>query len=670
MIYLVTKNKKDIANDIAFRSIDDCLHYFQDGGCLSIGVDTETTGFDPHLSQLLTIQIGDENNQFVIDCITIDINLLRPILENPANLLIFQNAKFDLKFLYNHGIFPEKVWDTYLAEGVINKGDKSVRKSLEVLIKRYCNFEIDKSIRGRMIKEGLTNLTIRYAAKDVQFLKEIKHKQEKKLKELDLLRSIELENAFVHVLAYVEYCGIYLDANKWYAKMQKDNKNFEKAKEELNIWVINNGITPFVNPQLDLFTSEPRCNIKWSSSKQVIQLFKYLNINTQIIDDATGNPKDSVDAKKVLLQQRGNHPIIEKYMEYKKYEKVVSTYGETFLNQIHPKTGRIHSSFTQIMDTGRLSCGGKNKNTKEEYINLQNIPADSETRSCFTHAPGNILINADYTGQEQIVFANWTQDPDLLDFYRQGLGDMHSYIASKIYPELSNASLDEIMLKHPNKRQEAKRAGFAINYGGTGYTISQNLGISEEEGNFVYNAYFKAFPGIKKYFNKITGYALKHGYILFNNLTRSKSFIPFFEEYKKLENTVNAPNFWEVYREEKRLNSDLYLTELKPIVRNYFKKKGEISRKALNYPIQGSSAEITKIACINIFKYIKKQSLLSVVKITNIIHDEIVLEMPEEIAPSMKIVVKKCMEDAGNLFCKIVKLQADPHIVDWWKHSA
>ena len=115
-------------------------------------------------------------------------------------------------------------------------------------------------------------------------------------------------------------------------------------------------------------------------------------------------------------------------------------------------------------NTGRLSSGqkGDKKRGLPQLPNMQNIPSDSRTRSCFQAQAGNMLIVSDYAGQEQIVLANKSLDKDLLYFYSSGLSDMHSFIASKIFPELVGLSLDEIKEKHKAKRQIAKGAGFAI----------------------------------------------------------------------------------------------------------------------------------------------------------------------------------------------------------------
>lgn len=665
MIFFISGQQKIFeSNDIVQCSVEDSLRYLNNLNV--IGVDTETTGFDPYINKILSLQLGNKEHQFVIDATTIDIQAYKKLLENRDKLFIFQNAKFDLRFLYHHRIVVNNIYDTYLAEAVLYTGIKSARKGLDFLANKYCNVTLDKTIRGKIHKEGLSDRVIIYAAEDVEYLEDIMNSQNKELDAKDLQIALRLDNLFVKVLAYIEYSGIYLDRDKWKAKMVKDKERFLEAKKSLDKWILDSNLYKYIESQLDLFSTERSCTINWASQKQVIPLFKELGINTETLDSVTGKIKNSVDAS-ILVPQKDKSPILPIYLEYKRAEKVISTYGDSFLKQINFKTNRIHSSFTQIMDTGRLSCGGKNKGTGEEYINLQNIPSDSETRSCFTAMPGNKLINADYSGQEQIVFANWSMDKDLLDFYDRDLGDMHSFIASKIFRELNELSLDEIKTKHKSKRQIAKAAGFAINYGGNGSTIATNLGLPEHEGDSIYKAYFDAFPGINSYFDKCKKQVIKDGFVLFNNITRRKSYVDFYEEYKTQENSINS-EFWEQYRSHKERNTKEFYNYYKPKIREYFKMKGTMERKSLNYPIQGSSAEITKLACVKIFDYLQNNNLLFNVLFSNVVHDEVMLECSEELATEIAKVTGKCMEEAGAVWCKRVPLKADPCIVDYWSH--
>jgi len=193
--------------------------------------------------------------------------------------------------------------------------------------------------------------------------------------------------------------------------------------------------------------------------------------------------------------------------------------------------------------------------------------------------------------------------------------------------------------------------------------------VSLEEGEEVYKAYFKAFPGLANYFKQEKASALKLGYIQFNNVSCRKCFIPFFEEYQKLHNEIyNTEGFWEDYKVNKQQNTNRFKDYFKPMVRQYFMKKGEIERMSLNYPIQGSSADITKLAGVYFFRYLRENNLIFKVLLPNVVHDEWIVEAPEELATEISKVLQKSMEDAGDVFCKIVKLKAEPQITKYWQH--
>jgi len=649
-----------------YVDINIILDYFKDKEW--IGIDTETTGFDPYTNKLYSLQLGDNEQQFVVDLSTMNISKFKNLLE--TKYLILQNAKFDLKFLYHNNIYPTLVYDTYLAEVKLNQGIQNVRKNLEVLEQRYCDTTyVHKGDRGLIHREGFTDRVIRYCAGDVVVLHTIKEKQLIKAVDLGLGHAIRLENAFVLALAYTEYCGLYLDKKLWLKKVEKSKELLLESEKILNNYILQNNLNKYIDAQLDLFTTERRVNINWSSDKQVKPLFKDLGININTFEK--GIPKESVEAP-VLLKQAKNFPIIPLYLNYKKYDKDVSTYGVSFLRHINPVTYRVHTSFTQIVDTGRMASGGKQGNI--ETPNLQNIPAD-DTRKCFIAQYSDTeLINADYSGQEQIVLANKSKDKDLIKFYNANLGDMHSYIASKIYPELSNLNLDDIKIYHKDKRQIAKAAGFALNYGGTGFTVSNNLGISIEEGNQVEKSYFEAFPGLKQYYDKCEKDALEKGYILIDSLMGSKYFINK-EDFEYLKEAVSKYSFdnidnrdyWDKYKQEKKLKSDWYLSE-KEQMSQYFRLKGNIRRMALNFPIQGSSASITKLANVYFFRWIVENNLLNKVKIVNIVHDEIMTEQHKDLSPLVLKELKECMERAGSYYCPIIPLKAEPVITPYWGH--
>ena len=669
MIYLIT-NQQSMFNSVGYSivSIEDSLEYLKTLDV--IGFDTETMGMDPHTKSLLSMQLGDGEKQYVVDCTTVDPQEYKEVLE--SKILIMHNAKFDLKFLYKQNIIPIKVFDTFLAERILTTGIDMARKSLDAVTYKYCKVELDKTVRGHIHREGLSSRVIKYAADDVKYLHEIKRKQEVALKANKLNRTASLDNEFAKVLAYVEYCGFYLNPINWKDKCTEDLKDLAVIKKQLDDFILNNPekYNKYINNQLDMFSEGLKCRINWSSSQQVIPFMQSLGVDTTIKDKMSGLMKNSID-KKVLTPQKGKHSIIKTYIEYTEHQKLVSTYGENWFEYISPVTGRVHSNYTQIMNTGRLSSGqrGNKKKGFPQMPNMQNIPSDTRTRSCFQAEKDNTLIVGDYSGQEQIVLANKSLDPDLLEFYAKGLGDMHSFVASKIFPELAELSLNDIKNNHKDKRQIAKGAGFAINYGGTGITISQNLNISLDKGEEVYKAYFKAFPGLADYFKVEKTKAIKNGYIQFNLISGRKCFIPFFEDFQKLKADIyETQGFWDDYRIHKNNNSEKFKEYYKPKVRQYFMKKGDIERMSLNYPIQGSSADITKLAGILFFRYLEKENLLFKVLMPNVVHDEWIIESPKEISNEISKVLQMCMEEAGDVFCKTVKLKAEPEITKYWQH--
>ena len=228
--------------------------------------------------------------------------------------------------------------------------------------------------------------------------------------------------------------------------------------------------------------------------------------------------------------------------------------------------------------------------------------------------------------------------------------------------------LKEIKSNFPEQRQIAKNAGFAIIYGGEGPTIAENVNISVEEGDKIYEEYTKAFPQFKRYANKVLHDALEKGYIQFNTISSRKAFIPYFDDFKSLEQSVQAPGFWENYRWHKEQKTAKFENEFKPLVKRYFKQKSRIGRMALNFPIQGSSAEIMKLACIYFFRWIMENDLFNKVLISNVIHDEILVECSELLADTVAKKLQETMEQAGAVFCKIIPLKATPVISKEWEH--
>lgn len=673
MIYFVSRASEIFEENEVYKciSVEESLKILDTINI--VGLDTETEGFDPYTKKLLSLQLGNRDFQVVIDTSTVDVTLYKEYLESDRTFLGW-NLKFDLRFLYKYGIYPKRVYDGYLAEKLLWLGYPSGIHSLSLKTagETYVGVELDKTTRGKIHYLGLNADVIQYGANDVKYLEDIIREQYKELQKKGLTNAIKVENKFVLPLAYMEHCGIKLDVDKWKAKMQNDEKEYNNTINALNEWVCKHypKDTRFtrINLQGDLwegFDTTPKCTINWASPKQVIPLFKELGFNLKTKDKATGQEKDSVDAK-IIEPQKGLSSIAPIYLNYKAAAKVVGTYGQNFLDQINPVSGRIHTSYSQMgADTTRITSGGKDKSSKTEYVNLLNLPSDEVTRACFVAEEGNKWISIDYSGQETYLMASIANDEAIIKELTEGSGDIHSLTAYMAYPEIPrDMPISEIKdfskKSHKNGgldyRQEAKGIEFAINYGGDANTIHQNKGIPLEEAQKVYNNYMSGFQGLKKYQDFRRKDWFDKGYILLNPHTGHKAFIYDYEELLSEKRRMSEDGFWDYYREMKKNHPDCDTVQM---VKHFFKRKSASEKQSINYPIQATGSMCLRYSMIYLWKYITMHNLQGIVKICVAPYDEINLEAPEEMAEKIAKVVYTCMVEAGKIFCTKCKLDAD-----------
>lgn len=664
MIYLVSKQQELFCNPTyTIIGVEESLELLNP--LTVVGLDTETEGLDCHTKKLKTLQLGCKDFQIVVDCLTIDVQQYKNFLESDK-WFIGWNLKFDLKFLYKHNIYPKKVYDGYLAEKLLWLGYPAGKHSLSLKSagENYLNIELDKSVRGKIIWAGLTTDVIQYAADDVKFLQDIMEAQWKELVKKDLTKAIEVENRFVLPLAYMEFCGIKLDIHKWKTKMEKDLKVLQESENKLNKWVVdhypNDKRFTFINKEGSLwegFDLTPKCVINWDSPRQVIPLFKELGFNLNSKNKKTGNITDSVDAK-IIEPQKEISDIAPIYLEYKAASKVVGTYGQNFLDQVNTTTGRIYSNFSQLgADTTRITSGGKDKSNNVEYVNLLNLPSDTETRACFVAEDGNRWISIDYVGQETFLMASIADDKAIIKELTEGSGDIHSLTAYMSFKEIPrDTPIKDIKKLYHNLRQEAKGIEFSINYGGNADTIHRNKGIPIERANEIYNSYMSGFSGLKRYQDFRRKDWFNKGYILLSPITRHKAFIWDYEELKTLKIEFQESGFWDNYNTLKRNYPE---SQEVSDVRHFFKRKSDSERMSINYPIQAAGSFCLRYALSEFFEYLRKHNLFDKVKICVTPYDEINCEAPEEIAEEIASIIYKCMINAGAIFCTKCKLDAE-----------
>lgn len=626
MIYFVTGEKKLFEfPEAKYKciSVEESLNILEP--LQIVGLDTETTGTEIWQGKLLTLQLGNKENQVVIDCLTVDVKQYKDYLESDR-LFIIHNAKFDLRWLYKEHIVVRNVYDTYLAEKILFLGFPPgiVSLSLQACCDRYLGIYLDKTVRGQ-IHAGMTEEVIVYAANDVVHLEDIMNLQLVTINARGQKVALDIENEFVRVLAYIEYCGIKLDPVKWKAKMDKDAERLRIAEQKLNDWVVDYVMkkgdasniarnydtnrrgkkakladnvyvvisSPSLFPEYD---TGPQCIINWNSSKQVIGLFEELGFDLLVKDKKTGKMKKSVESKFIELQANRS-TIVPLYLEYSAAFKVVTSFGQNFLDAINPITHRIHPTFNQMMDTGRLSCGsggkGKGGKTKDDdvaeeedeskdtsiqsndkSVNVQQLPATEETRAAFVPEKGHMLIDCDYGDQEGHVFTELSNDREWIAFYNDpNQRDGHSFVAKMCFPkDLDGVEEKDVKKVRKDLRSLAKKARFCFNYNGQAPTMATNCNIPIDFATEIYNNYFKRFNGIASYFKVQKRDMWNRGYILISKITGLRAYIYDYPILKGIERRKNGmEDFWDIYKASR--DSGRVISEIPPAVMQEIAKR-------------------------------------------------------------------------------------------------
>ena len=332
-----------------------------------------------------------------------------------------------------------------------------------------------------------------------------------------------------------------------------------------------------------------------ASPKQLgVILFEKMRIDSNV--KKTKNKQYST-SEEVLSKLTGRHPIVEKILEYRGLTKLLSTYVEALPLLVNTRTGKLHTSYKQATTaTGRLSSVNPN---------LQNIPIRDENgreiRKAFIPSDEeHIFLSADYSQIELRIMAALSQDGEMMKAFSEGK-DIHSITAAKIYRVPENEVTSEM-------RRKAKTANFGIIYGISAFGLSQRLNIPRTEAKELIDGYFENFPKIKEYMDKQIELARNHG------------FVQTIKGRKRYLSDINSGN---------------------AIVR------GMAERNAINAPIQGSAADIIKIAMINIFRAIQYSKLKS--KMVLQVHDELNFDVDKSELERIKEIVKKEMENAVEI---------------------
>lgn len=555
----------------------------------SVSFDTETTGLDPLQCELVGLSFSTEKHTgwYVPvppgrSAAQSTLMQLSSVFENSKLRMIGQNIKFDLNVLASYGVFPKcELFDTMLAHYLIQP---EMRHNMNVLAETYLHYSpvpIESLIgkkgkdQGNM-RDVETELIKEYAAEDADITLQLQQHFEPLLKDTGTQKLFnEVEIPLIPVLAGMEREGIRIDL----PALQDFSRTLEEDIRSIDKEIQSLAGTPF--------------NV--SSPKQVGDiLFEVLKIDQKPKKTKTGQYATSED---ILSKLSGKHPIVEKILDYRELVKLKSTYVDALPQLINPSTGRIHTTFNQVVAvTGRLSS---------DNPNLQNIPIRTtrgrEVRKAFVPRDENhLLLSADYSQIELRIMAHLCGDPGLLEAFRQGL-DIHTSTASKVF----GVSLEEV---NDEMRRRAKMVNFGIIYGISAFGLSERLNIPRKEAASIIENYFIQYPLIKDYMDGAIEQAREKGYV------------------------------------ETMMGRRRYLRDISS---QNATVRGFAERNAINAPIQGSAADMIKVAMIRLNKALESGRYKS--KLVLQVHDELVLDVPKEEMEEVKALVIEHMENAMPL---------------------
>ena len=340
--------------------------------------------------------------------------------------------------------------------------------------------------------------------------------------------------------------------------------------------------------------------INLSSPKQVgVLLYEKLQLNPKVKKSAKGSYPTDEETLNELLD---THPIVGKILEYRGIKKLISTYTDALPELINPATGKIHTTFNQSLTaTGRLSSTNPN---------LQNIPIRTQRgreirRAFIPSLPDGFILSADYSQIELRLMAHMSGDPHLIDAFNRGM-DIHTATAAKVF----KVSEDEVTKE---QRSRAKTANFGIIYGISAFGLSQRLGMTRTDSKNLIEEYFTSYPKVKEYMNNMIAMAKEKGYV--ETIYGRKRFLP----------DINSRN---------------------AVVRSFSE------RNAINAPLQGSAADIIKVAMINIYRRLQQEGLQS--KMVLQVHDELVFDVLPQEAEKLAQIVTGEMENVIKLSIPLI----------------
>jgi DNA polymerase-1 len=559
-----------------------------------IGLDTETTSTRPMQADLVGISLAVQEGvgyyipvghragqQLPLQTV---VAALRPLLEDPKKPILGHNLNYDALVLMQHGLTPANLaFDTMIAEFLIDPG--SHRLGLKDMAEGYLSAamtHIETLIGKGKAQISMADVPIDqaapYAAADAEVAFRLRPILAKRMVEANATRVFEdIEMPLVPVLAHMEQAGVALDV----PFLQGMSAELSQRMIEIEKDVMQAVGYPF----------------NLNSTQQLSKvLFETLRLEPPDRGKKTASGHYSTSAE-VLEELSGQHPVVDRILDYRELSKLKSTYTDALPTEINPRTGRVHTSYNQTGSvTGRIASSEPN---------LQNIPTRTElgrrVRQGFVAGPGKVLLSVDYSQIELRIVAHMSEDQAMLAAFHAGQ-DIHAATAAAVLgKKLEDVTHDE--------RRHAKAINFGLIYGMSAFGLTRTTDLTLGEAEQFVKAYFEQFPGVKSYLDGIRKLATRQGYV--ETLLGRRRYFP------NLRNPVNVV------------------------------MKNREEREAINAPIQGTAADIMKIAMIHLPPVLHKENLHADLLLQ--VHDELVLETPEAELQQTARIVRQTMEGAYTL---------------------
>jgi DNA polymerase I len=433
-------------------------------GIAMVGVDTETSGWDPLVDRLRLVQVAaNDRPTLVLDAHHVDPGVLGPLLGDRAVLKVFHHGSFDLRFLAAAGVAVHRVADTMLAQQLLDGGEKTPAGiGLAGIASYRLGVTLDKTVRESFADGGpITDEQVRYAAEDAAATLAVFEQQWRELVGHGLTRVAQLEFGALPVMAAMQLRGVPFDAARWRTELAALESELPALEE-----AVQHALVSATSPHT-LFGPEP---VNLESPEQVLAALARLGLELP-------------STRESLLRDHADHPAVAALLRYRQVAKITSNWGGDWADRVvHPATGRIHADWRQIVGTGRIACSDPN---------LTQVPKEARYRSCFGGEPGRSLVVADYSQQELRILAAVSGDDTLAEVFRQG-GDLHRTTAAMAFNVVEEAVTEA-------QRAAAKALNFGLMYGMGAAGFARSTGMSPAAAQAAMDAYFATFPRVAQY---------------------------------------------------------------------------------------------------------------------------------------------------------------------------